>query len=165
MADREDRQREWRAAIEAASDEASLKQVESLLFGKKGEVLLLLKSVSSLPAEERPAAGRAANELKIELQARLEKRREELAQQVAAQELSATGFDPTEPDRYPPAEVFRKVEALYGGAWTHTLGDGASSRRIADDLLLRLKEGRFGRHAPADYHLDISRSYRDDGLS
>ena len=92
-----DQQAQWRAAIDAATDDASLKQVETRLFGKKGEVLALLKSVSSLPAEERPAAGRAANELKIELQALLVTRREAVAQQAAAQELSATGFDPTEP--------------------------------------------------------------------
>ena len=78
---------------------------------------------------------------------------------------SCVKFDPTLPDRYPPAELFRKVESLYGKTWTHTLGDGRSSRRIADDLLARLREGRFRHHAPADYHLDISRSYRDDGLS
>ena len=80
MADRRD---EWRAEIGAAADEASLKQVESRLFGKKGEVLALLKSVSSLPAEERPAAGRAANELKVELLALLDQRREEVAKQAA----------------------------------------------------------------------------------
>lgn len=78
---------------------------------------------------------------------------------------SCVKFDPAVPEEYPPAEVFRKVESLYGKKWTHTLGDGRSSRRIADDLLSRLKEGRFRRHAPADYHLDISRSYRGDGLS
>jgi UDP-N-acetylglucosamine 2-epimerase len=78
---------------------------------------------------------------------------------------SCVKFDPAESDSYNPAEVFRKLEALFGKRWTHTLGDGQSSQRIADDLLQRVKDGRFRRHAPSDYHLDISRSYRNDGLS
>ena len=45
---------EWRAAIEAAADEAELARVDSQLFGKQGEVMALLKSVSKLPKEERP---------------------------------------------------------------------------------------------------------------
>ena len=74
-------------------------------------------------------------------------------------------FDPTEPESYAPDVVFRNLESLYGKEWPHTLGDGTSSQRIADDLLARLKEGTFRRHAPSDYHIDISRSYREDGLS
>jgi hypothetical protein len=74
-------------------------------------------------------------------------------------------YDPAEPESYPIDATIRKVESLYGKLWTQTLGDGESSRRIADDLLQRLKDGNFRRHAPEDYHLDISRSYRGDGLS
>ena len=74
-------------------------------------------------------------------------------------------FDPTEPESYAPGAVFRNLELLHGKRWRHTLGDGNSSHRIAADLLGRLKEGSFRRHAPSDYHFDISRSYRGDGLS
>ena len=63
----EDRLEEWLQAIEHAVDEAGLKAVESKLFGKKGYVTSLVKSVSSLPKAERPAAGKAANELKVGL--------------------------------------------------------------------------------------------------
>lgn len=77
---------------------------------------------------------------------------------------SSVKFDPAMPQAYPPDEVFRKLESLYGKRWPNPLGDGKSSERIADDLLARLEHGWFARHRPADYHLDISRSYRDDGL-
>ncbi len=93
----DERRDEWRAAILAAGDEAALKQVDSRLFGKSGEVLGLLKSVSKLPKEERPAAGRAANQLKVELQKLLEERREELGNAAMQRELDAVDFDPTEP--------------------------------------------------------------------
>ena len=78
---------------------------------------------------------------------------------------SSVKFDPAEPGKYPVPEVLRKFEALYGRTWPNPLGDGKSSQRIAEDLLSRLEGGRFGRHKPSDYHLDIRRSFRDDGLS
>ncbi len=77
---------------------------------------------------------------------------------------SSVKFDPAEPEKYPVPEVLRKFEALYGRTWPNPLGDGKSSQRIAEDLLWRLEEERFGRHKPSDYHLDIRRSFRDDGL-
>jgi UDP-N-acetylglucosamine 2-epimerase (non-hydrolysing) len=78
---------------------------------------------------------------------------------------SSVKFDPAEPDRYPAAEVFRKLESLYGKQWPHALGDGKSSLRIAEDLHRRMVENDFARHKPEHYHLPIARSYREDGLS
>jgi len=78
---------------------------------------------------------------------------------------SSVKFDPAEPEKHPIPEALRKLEALYGQTWPNPLGDGKSSGRIAEDLLARLEEGRFGRHKPSDYHLDIRRSFRDDGLT
>jgi UDP-N-acetylglucosamine 2-epimerase (non-hydrolysing) len=77
---------------------------------------------------------------------------------------SSVKFDPADPDRYPAHEVFRKLESLFGKKWTHTLGDGKSSARIAQDLHRRVIEGDFGRHEPRHYHVPIDRSFREDGL-
>jgi UDP-N-acetylglucosamine 2-epimerase (non-hydrolysing) len=77
---------------------------------------------------------------------------------------SSVKFDPAEPEKYPAPEVFRKLEGLYGKKWTHTLGDGMASRRIAEDLHRRILENDFARHKPGDYHVPIARSYREDGL-
>jgi UDP-N-acetylglucosamine 2-epimerase (non-hydrolysing) len=77
---------------------------------------------------------------------------------------SSVKFDPAEAARYPAADVFRKLESLYGKTWTHTLGDGRSSERIADDLHRRVVENDFARHKPEHYHVPTARSYRDDGL-
>ena len=63
----ENRRKKWLEAIEQATDKAGLKAVESKLFGKQGDITKLVKSVSSLPKAERPAAGKAANELKVGL--------------------------------------------------------------------------------------------------
>ncbi len=73
-------------------------------------------------------------------------------------------FDPADPESYSPDEVFAKVNYLAGTTWEHGLGDGKASRRIVDDLVRRTKENDFRGHQPDQYHLDISRSYRGDGL-
>jgi UDP-N-acetylglucosamine 2-epimerase (non-hydrolysing) len=77
---------------------------------------------------------------------------------------SSVKFDPAEPARYPAADVFRKLDALRGTRWTHTLGDGQSSQRIADDLHRRVIERDFARHRPEHYHVPVARSFREDGL-
>lgn len=77
---------------------------------------------------------------------------------------SSVKFDPAMPEKYPYKVVFEKLEALWGKTWSNPLGDGKSSERIASNLLERLKNGRFRRHKPEDYHLNIRRSYREDGL-
>lgn len=93
----ENLRQDWLDAIEKASDEAALKQVDSMLFGKKGAIQELVKSVSTLPKEERPAAGKAYNALKVELSKVLADRREVLAQEQMNRDLAAPDFDPTEP--------------------------------------------------------------------
>ncbi len=77
---------------------------------------------------------------------------------------AAVKFDPAEADKYSAAEVFAKLDTIYGRKWENPLGDGKSSERIASDLLNRLEKGLFHRHKPSDYHIDIRRSYRDDGI-
>lgn len=73
-------------------------------------------------------------------------------------------FDPSNPSRYPAADVLRKLESLVGTSWVHDLGDGRASERIAEDLHRRLVTNDFRRHRPELYHLPIERSYREDGL-
>lgn len=77
---------------------------------------------------------------------------------------SSVKFDPAEPDQYPAAEVWRKFEALNGKAWSHGLGDGKASERIASDLHRRMVEDDFARHKPEHYHVPVGRCFRGDGL-
>ena len=48
--------------IDAAGDLAALDAVRVSYLGKKGELTARLKSLSQLPAEERPAAGQEINQ-------------------------------------------------------------------------------------------------------
>lgn len=73
-------------------------------------------------------------------------------------------FDPAESENYPAEIVMRKLQSLFGKSWEHNLGDGKTSERIATDLHQRFVENGFSRHKPADYHIPIARSYREDGI-
>lgn len=76
----------------------------------------------------------------------------------------AVKFDPDQAEKYTPEIVFKKLKTLFGKKWQHTLGDGLSSKRIADDLLKRLKTSNFRGHLPEHNHLPIQRSFIEDGI-
>ena len=73
-------------------------------------------------------------------------------------------FDPDQSDKYPPELVYGKLRSLFGKKWNHRLGDGLSSKRIADDLALRVKNGNLRGHLYENNHLPIERSLMEDGL-
>ena len=106
------RRQEWLDAIAAAADETSLSRIDSDLFGKKGAVQELVKSVSSLPKEERPAAGKAANALKVELSKSLAERREHLSNEAMQRDLAAPDFDPTEPGTEIPRGTLHPITVV-----------------------------------------------------
>jgi UDP-N-acetylglucosamine 2-epimerase (non-hydrolysing) len=77
---------------------------------------------------------------------------------------SSVKFDPARPEDYPASELFRKLDALYDTTWEHKLGDGHASERLVADLLHRVQTDTIRGHLPENSHIDISRSYREDGL-
>mgnify|MGYP002059022701 CR=1 FL=1 len=91
------KQEEWLQAIAAASDGPAVAELEAALFGQKGAVLEMVRSVTSLPKEERPAFGKAANGVKQAVEKALSARKASFAQAELDKELNATDFDPTEP--------------------------------------------------------------------
>ncbi|MBL9078604.1 MAG: phenylalanine--tRNA ligase subunit alpha [Planctomycetes bacterium] len=91
------RREHWLRAIAAAADPAALAAIDTRLFGPKGEVPEFVRSVTALPKDERPAFGKAANAVKVEVEQALAARREQFAAAALAQELAGSAFDPTEP--------------------------------------------------------------------
>lgn len=77
---------------------------------------------------------------------------------------SSVKYDPSNSHQYQPLEVIKKLESLHGTTWRHTLGDGKSSKRIAENLYRRLKDDRIAGHRPENAHFSIARSYQEDGL-
>ena len=85
--------------IAAAGDLASLDDVRVRYLGKKGELTAKLKSVSDLPADQRPAAGQAINKAKQELKQSINARRDALEAAALADKLAGDSVDVTLPGR------------------------------------------------------------------
>jgi UDP-N-acetylglucosamine 2-epimerase (non-hydrolysing) len=77
---------------------------------------------------------------------------------------SSVKFDPARPDDYSHAELYAKMEYLRGQKWEHGLGDGRASERLVDDLVGAVVADDIRGHTVEHHHLDVSRSYREDGL-
>jgi phenylalanyl-tRNA synthetase alpha chain len=109
--------------IDAAVDLAALDAVRVNYLGKKGELTSRAKSVSQLPVNDRPAAGQAINQVKQDLQSRLNARREAL--ELAALEATLVGeaVDVTLPGRgatiggrHPVARAMARIESIFRSA-------------------------------------------------
>jgi phenylalanyl-tRNA synthetase alpha chain len=71
------------AELKNAPDAAALEQTKGAWLGPNGKFTGLMKQLGALPKEEKPAAGKAINAAKIELEAALTARREELEMAAA----------------------------------------------------------------------------------
>jgi phenylalanyl-tRNA synthetase alpha chain len=67
------------AAIDAAGDDEALEAVRVAYLGRKGRLKDLMGGLSQLSADERPAAGQRANQVKQDITAAFEARRKALA--------------------------------------------------------------------------------------
>ncbi|MBU0704157.1 MAG: phenylalanine--tRNA ligase subunit alpha, partial [Chloroflexi bacterium] len=108
------------AALEAAEDSNALAGWNRSYLGKKGALTLLLRSVRELPQEERPAFGRAANEVKNALEAAYEAREQALRQTELERELEQGALDVTLPGRpigpghlHVTTQTLRQIYAIF----------------------------------------------------
>jgi phenylalanyl-tRNA synthetase alpha chain len=95
------RERASNDLAESAVDLDSLREWERRYLGGRGELTLLLRGIGSVPAEQRPEAGREANALKRELTALYEAREADLAAADLARRLDEDAVDVTLPGRRP----------------------------------------------------------------
>ncbi len=71
------------AELQAAADLPALEQAKGAWIGPHGKFTALMKQLGTLPKEEKPVAGKAINAAKVELEAALAARREELELKAA----------------------------------------------------------------------------------
>ena len=88
-----------RTELDAATDEATLESWRVRYLGRKGELTLVLRKLGDLPVEERRKLGAEANQLKSQIEAALESRRDQLASQRLADAMEAGALDVTLPGR------------------------------------------------------------------
>jgi phenylalanyl-tRNA synthetase alpha chain len=123
--------------VATAADLAALDQVRVSYLGKKGELTARLKSLSDLPAADRPVAGQEINRAKKSLQAQIESRRHALESAALEAQLRADSVDVTLPGRgmsrggrHPVSIAMNRIQAIFS-----TAGFGIrSGPEIEDDF-------------------------------
>ncbi len=106
-------------------------------LGKKGALTTLLRGIGKLSAEERPGAGRLANEIKNSLASAFEERRQVLRKAALAEELAGAAIDVRLPGRpqslgylHITTQTLREIYAIFGRMGFHVL----RTREVEDDV-------------------------------
>jgi phenylalanyl-tRNA synthetase alpha chain len=94
-------------AVAAAADEGALEAVRVAALGRSGSISSLLKTLGTLPPEERKQRGAAINGLKDRITAALAARKDALKELTLDQRLNTETVDVTLPVGEPPTESGR----------------------------------------------------------
>jgi phenylalanyl-tRNA synthetase alpha chain len=103
---------EARDALQEAADAEAVERVRHDLLGRSGRLTALLRQLGSVPADERPAVGRRANELRRELETALGERLEALHHGELGERLAAEAIDMSAPGRPMPVGHLHPVQTL-----------------------------------------------------
>lgn len=107
-------------ALEVASDRDALDGWQRQYVGKKGSLTAMLRSVSDLPPEERPAFGKATNEARTRLEAAYEAREAVVSRAQMEAQLGGDALDVTLPGRpagpghlHVTTQTLRRIYAIF----------------------------------------------------
>jgi len=110
-------------ALETAQDTQALDAVRVDFLGKKGAITGLLKGLSALPPEDRPAAGAQINVVKQDLQARIGERKAALEAAAVNARLAEEALDVSLPGRavggghlHPVTRTIERIEEFFCAA-------------------------------------------------
>jgi len=108
--------------IKKCEDLKQLTDVKVKYLGKKGELTALLRRMGSLSAEERPIIGGLVNELRDELNEKIEEKQKELKRKELLKKLETENIDVTEPSKktnigsfHPITQIINEVEEIFLG--------------------------------------------------
>ena len=118
---------------ETVNGAAVLQQLEDLrvaFLGKKGELTGVLRGMGSLTAEERPAIGQKANEIRAHMEQKLAEKVEELKKKAQEEKLKKEAVDVTMPGTvrekgalHPINQIIDEMKELFIGMG-YTVADG-----------------------------------------
>ena len=122
---------DWQGRIDALRERAlgelatatspdALEQWRIAYLGRRGALTEALRGLSGLPADQRPAAGQAANETKRALEAALERQQASARGQALAEALESERIDVTLPGRpvnrgglHPTTIILRQITSFF----------------------------------------------------
>jgi len=109
------------AEFDAAPTPAELENAKARFLGKAGRVTELLKSLTSLSADDKKSRGAQINQTKQRIEAALQGRRQALANSELEAQLKAEALDVTLPGRqrgqgglHPVSRTMERIEAIFG---------------------------------------------------
>ena len=112
--------KEARAAFSGAKQPAALENEKARFLGKSGAITEQLKSLGRLPAEEKRQLGSQVNRAKEAIEALLEARRRELAEEQLNERLAQEAIDVTLPGRlrrsggiHPVTRTWMRIEEIF----------------------------------------------------
>lgn len=97
---------EAKRKIDSAGDESELDAVRISFLGRKGIISQAMAAIRQLPPAERPKLGQSANEARAVIEAALEEKSRQLAQEARTRRLQEEALDMTLPGR-PPVVGYR----------------------------------------------------------
>ena len=122
MTDLSQLQSESLAATAAASSVAAIEEVRVAYLGKKGKITELMKMLGSLSVEEKKSFGAAVNQLKNEVTAAIDARKEVLGAAAINERLTSEWIDITQPIRpesrgkiHPITQVIEEITTIFAG--------------------------------------------------
>ncbi len=108
--------------LEKATDMNALEEARIKFLGKKGEMTAAMKEMRNLSAEERPAIGALANEIRTSIESHIEGKKAELAEKLEEMKLKAEVIDVTMPGRarqtgklHPLTKVMNNIKDTFIG--------------------------------------------------
>ena len=120
MSDIEIIKKEIEAQIAQAQDAKALDDVRVSALGKKGRVTELLKTLGSMPIEERIEFGKKINVIKAELEQQIAEKKNELEAKLLDEKLKKEVLDVTLPCRpevqgriHPISKVYEEIVAIF----------------------------------------------------
>jgi len=112
--------RDAQEAFEAAADSAALENVKARFLGKSGQLTERLKALSQVDAEARKTLGAEINAAKTEIEALLQRRRQQIADAALGERLASESIDVSLPGRgrgvgaiHPVIRSWRRVEQIF----------------------------------------------------
>jgi len=152
------------AALEQAATREEVERVRVRYLGRQGAVTERLRNIGSLPADERPAAGKALNEVRNALQEAARTRREALSRAAVDAAIEGERIDVTLPGRgqrtgglHPVTRTLERIETYF----RHLGFDVVEGPEIEDDFH-NFEALNIPPHHPARAMHDTF--YFDDGL-
>ena len=109
------------AKAQLSDNDADIEALRVRYLGKKGELTAVLRGMGKLSAEERPLIGQLANEVRADIEAAIEERRQEMQERLLELKLKKERIDVTLPAEgemghiHPLTMTQRELEDIFIG--------------------------------------------------